>query len=203
MFIRILLRTYQEFLWILLRLYLILSGSSTRGQVRLKPGFGYILAANHRSQLDPFFISAALPLPVYHHLSPVRFMAYRNLFKNIFLRFLLRMSGAFPTKPIHNLPYGLEYSTRVLENGGTICIFPEGKRARPGSVEPRRGVAELAKIDKVELIPVWLEWERGLILRKVHIVIGKPQRVSGLNPSQIMQIIYDLGSEKQPITVVE
>lgn len=187
------MRLYQEFLWVLLRVYLLLSGSTASGgKMRLEPGKSYILAANHRSQLDPFLVCAALPLPVYHRLAPVRFMTYYAYFKPLIYRFLLRVGGSFPTKPFRNLPYGLDFSIKVLERGGTVLIFPEGQRTLPGAVRIRSGVAVLAQIKNTEVIPVWLEWKKGWIFRKVHIVYGTPQPAANLSATQIMQVIYDL-----------
>jgi 1-acyl-sn-glycerol-3-phosphate acyltransferase len=198
---KISVRIAQEFLWFFFRFYLLLSRSTFRGHVSLKSGYGYIIAANHRSQLDPFVIGAAFPHSVYHRFSPVWFMAYRELFKPPLLRLGLRLSGAFPTKPIHNLPAGLEFSAQVLEQGGTICIFPEGQRAIPGTVEPKRGVSVLAQIDKVELVPVRLDWEKGWLLRKVHIAFGEPMPAAHLSPQQIMQHIYRLETHGEPVPV--
>lgn len=195
------IRITQEFLWFFFRFYLLMSRSTFRGQVNLKPGYGYLIAANHRSQLDPFVIGAAFPHSVYHRFSPVWFMAYRELFKPLLLRWGLRLAGAFPTKPIHNLPAGLEFSTQVLERGGTICIFPEGQRAIPGAVEPKRGVSVLAQINKVELVPVRIDWENGRLLRKVHIAFGEAMPADKLSPQQIMQHIYQLAASDEPVPV--
>lgn len=153
---------------------------------------GVILAANHQSQLDPFVLGSTMPFNVNWRFMPVRFMAYRELFGNLFLRGFLRSFGAFPTKEIRNLPYGLPYSIETLKNGGTVCIFPEGKRTAPGQTEPKRGVSELAKIENTVLIPIRLEWRKSWILKKVYVCVGKPIDARILTPEQIMRHIYEL-----------
>lgn len=197
MFKEYLMRFYHEFLWLLLRIYLLFSGSTAaRAKLDLQPGCAYILAANHRSQLDAFLICAAIPLPVYHRLAPVRFMTHNAYFKPLIFRLFLKIGGGYPARPFRDLPYGLEYSTKILERGGTILIFPEGTRTLPGAVKAKRGVEVLAKIKNVEIIPIYLEWEKGRIFRKVHLVYGSPQSGANLSAQQIMETIYSLGDNR-------
>jgi glycerol-3-phosphate dehydrogenase (NAD(P)+) len=55
------------------------------------PSGGVILAANHRSFLDPFVIGCCLPRPIY-------FVAKQELFKNPIVGWFLNCMGAFPVR---------------------------------------------------------------------------------------------------------
>src|SRR5919202_186201 len=55
------------------------------------PSGGVILAANHRSFLDPFVIGCCLPRPIY-------FVPKRELFKNPIIGWFLNCMGAFPVR---------------------------------------------------------------------------------------------------------
>ena len=50
-----------------------------------------ILAANHRSFLDPFIVACCIPRPIY-------FMAKQELFRNRLQGWLLNCLGAFPVR---------------------------------------------------------------------------------------------------------
>lgn len=199
---RLIVRINQTWLWFVVRLYLLVSGSDYKTYLSKKDiaeSRGYLLASNHQSKLDPFVICGAMPLLTSIKLSPVWFMGYRELFANGIASFLLRSFGTFPNKPIKNLAYGLEFSEVALTNRDTVFIFPEGKRTVRGETEPKHGVSVLANIENVSLVPVHINWQPGL-LKKVSITIGSPMDGSGLSPQEIMDIIYKLpGDSKKAV----
>ncbi len=48
----------------------------------------------------------------------------------------------------------METARRIVERGGTVCIFPEGTRIRSGSLaEPKRGVGRLALETGAPVLP--------------------------------------------------
>jgi len=107
-----------------------------------------ILAANHTSMIDVFFILAALIA-----------MAMAELWKSPFTRWLVEVLGQIPV--VRGDPdsgkRAMESAEHALEDGALVGIFPEGKCARPGDVIPYRpGVAVLAKDTGVPIIPVRL-----------------------------------------------
>jgi 1-acyl-sn-glycerol-3-phosphate acyltransferase len=97
-----------------------------------------VIAPNHKSFYDSFFVALATP-------REVRFMAKQELFDGKSAR-LLSMLGAFPVKRGEADPEALETARMVLRDGGVLALFPEGTRHRdPDELRPpRRGAGRLA-----------------------------------------------------------
>lgn len=185
----------QILVWCLAKVYLKITFSKVYVKLDasdISKDFGYVIAGNHQSKLDPFTLFAALPLRVYLKLTPVRFMAHREFFKVPLYRFFLQMWGAFPNKEIEGLEWGLPLSAKILAEKGTIVIFPEGTRVAKGAaVEPKRGVSVMASEPSVRLILCHNEWTDGVIPR-VKVVVSVPKDCSGQTPQDIMDQIYSL-----------
>jgi glycerol-3-phosphate dehydrogenase (NAD(P)+) len=110
---------------------------------------GLIVAANHRSFLDPFVIGAALPWR-----RPMNYVAKIELFERRWQGWLLSRLGAFPIRRGESDELAMETARRAVERGGTVCIFPEGTRIRRGTLaEPKRGVGRLAMQTGAPVLP--------------------------------------------------
>src|SRR5689334_15765363 len=110
---------------------------------------GLIVAANHRSFLDPFAIGGALPWR-----RPLNYVAKVELFERLWQGWLLSRLGAFPIRRGESDEESVETARLVVERGGAVCIFPEGTRIRSGSLaEPKRGVGRLALQTGAPVIP--------------------------------------------------
>ena len=145
-----------------------------------------ILAANHRSFLDPFVVGVCLRRPVY-------FVAKQELFEPRWQGWLLNALGAFPVRRGESDEDAVETSKRILARGDAVVIFPEGTRIRSGSLaEPKRGVGRLALETGAPVVPIALagteRTRRGLVIRpvKVRARCGRPltfPRVESASPS--------------------
>jgi 1-acyl-sn-glycerol-3-phosphate acyltransferase len=106
-----------------------------------------IIAPNHKSLYDSFFIALATR----RHL---RFMGKSELFEGPFGRLLVRL-GAFPVRRGTSDQEALETARVILRQDGLLSLFPEGTRVRdPDALgSPRRGAGRLAIEAQAPLVP--------------------------------------------------
>jgi glycerol-3-phosphate dehydrogenase (NAD(P)+) len=110
---------------------------------------GMIVAANHRSFLDPFAIGGCLPWR-----RPMNYVAKVELFERRWQAWLLSRLGAFPIRRGESDEESMETARQIVERGGAVCIFPEGTRTRRGTLgTPRRGVGRLALQTGAPIVP--------------------------------------------------
>jgi 1-acyl-sn-glycerol-3-phosphate acyltransferase len=141
------------------------------------PASGPVLVcANHISTADPPLIGLNLPR------NPVYFLAKKELFKNALASRLLTGSGTIPLNRGGVSGASIKLSQRVLDNGGTLIIFPEGKRNPEGQLSAALpGAGYLAATFGVPILPVAIsgtEKIKGkwwfLKPRTVTVSIGRP-----------------------------
>lgn len=144
-----------------------------REHARLKGGM--IVAANHRSFLDPFTIGGCLPWR-----RPMNYVAKVELFRRPWQGWILSRLGAFPIRRGESDEESMETARQIVERGGAVCVFPEGTRIRRGALaSPRRGVGRLALQTGAPVIPTAVlgteHVRRGWRIRprKVKVRLGK------------------------------
>jgi len=164
---------------------------------------GYVLAANHTSNLDPWPLG--LPLFPKHQL---HFMGKSELF-NPMLGPLLRAAGAFPVRRGERDAEAIETAVRLCKEGEVVAMFPEGTRREKGlrkkfEHRPRSGSARIALAAGVPLVPAAIKGtDRLSRLAKVRVAYGAPvpvEDLAGLNlreaaetaTERLMERIYDL-----------
>jgi len=140
---------------------------SSKGRRNIPDG-PVILAANHRSFLDPFIIGVCLRRPIY-------FVAKKELFENRLQGWLLNCLGAFPVRRGESDEDSVQTALALLERGKAVVIFPEGTRIRSGSLgKPKRGVGRMALESGAPVVPVAVTGteharSRGLRIKPVKV----------------------------------
>ncbi|MGI8512967.1 MAG: lysophospholipid acyltransferase family protein [Solirubrobacteraceae bacterium] len=126
-----------------------------------------IVAPNHKSFWDSFFVAVATP----RHL---RFMGKSELFEGPAGRLLVRL-GAFPVRRGSSDAAALDTAREILRQGGLLALFPEGTRVRdPNALgAPHRGAGRLALESGAPLVPAAITGTESLFLGP----IPKPRRV--------------------------
>ena len=134
----------------------------------------YIIASNHQAWFDPAFI-----IPFFPERPVVYTMAKRQtVFNRAWKRRLLPLIGVFPISPDRGQldDQGLRTVYQVLERGGVMLIFPEGRYSRGRAMRPlKNGIAFFALAAGVPICPVAVRGTDALYpFRRIEIVIGPP-----------------------------
>jgi 1-acyl-sn-glycerol-3-phosphate acyltransferase len=110
---------------------------------------GLIIAANHQTYIDPFWVG----LPIKRAM---RFLAWDEAFDWPVIGKLMQLFGAWPLQIEGSDPTAIRRSLQWLKGGGAVVIFPEGARCAPsGELERfKNGAARLALEANVPILPV-------------------------------------------------
>lgn len=124
-------------------------------------GGGLIIAANHQTYIDPFWLS----LPIKR---PTRYLAWSAAFSWPIVGKCLKWFGAWPLALEGSDPAAIRRSLQWLRDGGAVVIFPEGARSNAsGELERfKAGAVRLALEADVPILPVTIKggnqiWPRG------------------------------------------
>ncbi len=143
-----------------------------------KEGTGVILASNHQSFFDHFFIGSAIPFRLCHFVASRKLMSKKGFS-------WVKYAGAFPidqgkgrAKP------AIQYSIDLVKDGSAVVVYPEGERSRTGKfLRARAGLGRIAHQSKGLVLPIYIEGARDVLRRgqigpafgaRVFIKFGKP-----------------------------
>lgn len=122
---------------------------------------GVIIAANHQTYIDPFWLSVPIK-------RPTRYLAWSAAFSWPVVGKCLTWFGAWPLALEGSDPSAIRRSLQFLREGGMVVIFPEGGRSTAtGSLERfKAGAVRLALEAQVPILPVTIKggnrvWPRG------------------------------------------
>jgi len=131
------------------------------GKEHLPPSGGYVLAAGHLSNLDPWAIGLAIWPRRF-----LRFMAKAELFW-FPLAQIATGAGAFKVNRGQADRQAIETAVQLARDGNVIAMFPEGTRRRKGlrkkyEAGAHTGAARIALEAGVPLIPAGIKGTDGL-----------------------------------------
>ncbi len=138
---------------------------------------GGVMAANHRSSVDPFFVQLAARRRVH-------WMVAQEYCRHFAFGPLLRALQVIPTNRSGLDTASTKAALRITQQGRLVGMFPEGKLNQTSQpLLPLRGGAALVAIrSQVPLIPLWIDgsplgktvWSPLFMPARVRITFGKP-----------------------------
>ena len=122
-----------------------------RGVENLPARGGFVVAANHTSNLDPWPLGIALWPRSLH------FMAKQEIWRPP-VKWLLAAGGSFPVRRGEGDVQAVETAIRLCREGRVMAMFPEGTRRSKGlrkkhEPRPHSGAARIALAAGVPLVP--------------------------------------------------
>jgi 1-acyl-sn-glycerol-3-phosphate acyltransferase len=176
-------------------LYLLAGGASwplvglpfrlrSRG-VEYIPEGGFVLAANHNSNLDPW----PLGLPLYPKRQ-LRFMAKSELFNPI-IGPILRSVGSFPVRRGEGDMEAMQHAVELVQEGEIVVMFPEGTRRRKGlrkrhTARAHTGAARIALAAEAPLVPAAIKGtDRISRLGPWRVAYGEPVPLDDLHGQEL------------------
>ncbi|MFI5044540.1 MAG: lysophospholipid acyltransferase family protein, partial [Acidimicrobiales bacterium] len=152
---------------------------TTEGLDNLPESGGAVIAPNHVSVLDSFFVPLVLP----RRITYVGKSEYMESWKT---KYLFPAMGMIPIDRSggDSSKRALDAAARVLDSGELFGIYPEGTRSRDGQLHKgHTGLARLALRTGVPIVPVGIigsreiqppdaQWPKPF--KRVHIRFGRP-----------------------------
>lgn len=141
------------------------------------PGRGaFILASNHRSNLDPVIITIVIKRKLH-------FLGKKELFRSKFSTKIFTMLNIIKLNREGIDKSALKKGLTALQGGRGLLLFPEGKRSRDGRLGlAKPGVALFAFGAKVPVIPAFIKGTEKALPPRTHFI--RPARI---------KLIFDKG----------
>lgn len=140
------------------------------------PRGSVLVACNHIATLDPVIAGSALPFENWY-------IAKMELFRNPWFARLIGRVNAIPIRRGTADFAALDRAVRLLQEGRSVFMFPEGTRQTPGKLgDPRWGFGYVAVRAGRPVLPVFVRGTRDLrprLLRRepMEVWVGEPMTV--------------------------
>ncbi|MGM0432425.1 MAG: lysophospholipid acyltransferase family protein [Spirochaetota bacterium] len=161
----------------------------------LKPP--YILLSNHVNTFDPIIISIM-------HKRPVQWVAADTLFRNKYLRYMMRrLIGSISKSKSRSDYYTIKQITGIIRKGGVVGMFPEGQRTWDGRSLPLfYATAKLVRMLRVPVVlctleggyhslPRWSNKRRKGRLTVSYQAPLMPEEFAGMGTDDIYQLLTE------------
>lgn len=138
-----------------------------KGKENIPTGRGFILCSNHAHNFDPILVSIAMPGDIY-------WMGKKELVSVPVIGWIVKKLNMVPVDRDTVELSTIKTSLRVLKDGNTLGIFPEGTRVKEMDIENAKpGVALISTKAKAPILPIFIEGNYK-IFSKMFVKIGKP-----------------------------
>ncbi|MBM4126417.1 MAG: MFS transporter [Nitrospira sp.] len=146
------------------------------GQHHLPQAGGALLVPNHMSFVDGFLLMAAVD-------RPIRFVVDTAYATHPLFKWLMTVMQVIPISSSGGprvILKALRSAGQALDEGGLVCIFPEGQITRTGTLLPfRRGFERIVKGRTAPVIPVHLDriWGSIFSFSRGRFITKRPERM--------------------------
>jgi acyl-[acyl-carrier-protein]-phospholipid O-acyltransferase/long-chain-fatty-acid--[acyl-carrier-protein] ligase len=166
------------------------------------PSGGFLLLPNHISWVDAVVLQLACP-------RPIRYVIDQEYYHKPILHPFLRVLGCIPitSRKSHS---AIRAATEKIAEGEIVCVFPEGRLERTGTLlRLQRGYELIARHANAQVVPVWLDqlwgsifsFQGGRFFRKfpkripypVTIAFGKPLEGDAADIATVREELLKLG----------
>ena len=166
------------------------------------PRGGFLLLPNHISWVDAIVLQVACP-------RPIRYVIDQEYYRKPILYPFLRVLGCIPitSRKSHS---AIRAATEKIVEGEIVCVFPEGRLERTGTLlRLQRGYELIARHANADVVPVWLDqlwgsifsFQGGKFFRKfpkripypVTIAFGKPLEADAADIATVREELLKLG----------
>lgn len=160
--------------------------ANTRGKNNIPKEPPFVVAANHVTYFDPFFVICALPIKL---LLKTYFVGFGVIFRHPLVAWGARFHRLVPIDADLNLAQALRVCKYLIKENKILVYFPEGQRSADGKLkEFRKGIGILVKESGADVLPVFLKgvekvWPRTRALprpARVTAIIGNKLGLSQL-----------------------
>lgn len=167
------------------------------GAERVPPGRAYVYMSNHQSHLDIPMLYATLPSPT------IRMLGKKELFQIPLWGRGLRAAEFIEVDRSNHAAAvkSIEYAKRLVRDGVSIYLAPEGTRSRDGKVGPlKKGGFHLAIETGTPIVPVAIRGTIDILPRgarsarlgrDVSVTIGAPIPVEGRDLDGLSREVKD------------
>jgi acyl-[acyl-carrier-protein]-phospholipid O-acyltransferase/long-chain-fatty-acid--[acyl-carrier-protein] ligase len=166
------------------------------------PQSGFLLLPNHISWVDAIVLQLACP-------RPIRYVIDQEYYHKPILHWFLRTLGCIPINARHSHP-AVRAAAEKIAAGEIVCVFPEGRLERTGTLlRLHRGYELIARHANALVVPTWLDqlwgsifsFQGGKFFRKlpkripypVTIAFGKPLEADVANIATVREELLKLG----------
>src|SRR5438128_5070540 len=166
------------------------------------PEGGCLLLPNHITWVDAIVLQLACP-------RPIRYIIDEEFYRKPILHPFLQLLQCIPIDTRHSHS-AIRVATEKIAEGRIVCVFPEGRLERAGTLlRLQRGYELIARHANAQVVPVWLDqlwgsifsFQGGRFFTKfpkripypVTIAFGKPLNAKAADVATVREELLKLG----------